>query len=685
LQLRTFTKKIDFDVPALDEAELKKYERKLQKLYRDKNYHQVTIDATMELDEQHKAVVIFTINEGKKTLVNRILFAGNKNLSSKELRKILYTREDWILSFLDGAGSYQPERLEADKHVLELYYQNQGYLKAKVIDAQIIKDDACNTFTLIFHIEEGPCFTVSEVRIDGQGILDENYLLTHLPVQCGQRYSRDNIADAIKILEMLWGDLGYIYAHIDPAIQPNEDANTVKISFETDKGNQVLLNTITILGNKKTRDRIIRRRLLLEEGSLLTYSGMEESKRRVESLGYFDLRDGVNWKIRRVDSEHANLDLMVKEIKTGRANLKIGFGGSPTSVQVPGASVSVGVEVADTNLFGTGLQLNFQGDMSKDEQNIFFNLTEPWLFDKPILGAFDLYHRRPSYDEFRNTEPVNEILTGGSLTVGFVTPLFNETQVVFKAGIDSLNYEKRPVSLIRAGATAESLLINAQYQHILDQEFEPVDFVWLSCVLSQDKRNNPIHPSRGIRWIVGSRLGLPSLDSNVGFYKFDADFHWFTPIIGDTDLILHFHTYLGIIARFQRKIIPYRELFHIGGPASVRGFIFGQVSPLFITDSIGGKKAFYVNVELIFPVTPDFNTKGLIFYDGGCGWDNPYVHNVNPLLVRNNSFNYRHAVGIGIRMLSPAPIRIDWGFKLDRKKKLHETPNEIHFGASYDW
>jgi len=77
--------------------------------------------------------------------------------------------------------------------------------------------------------------------------------------------------------------------------------------------------------------------------------------------------------------------------------------------------------------------------------------------------------------------------------------------------------------------------------------------------------------------------------------------------------------------------------------------------------------------------------KGIAFYDGGTGWDNPYANYSKNITLMNNSFNFRHSVGIGLRMLNPVPVRIDWGFKLDRKKKLKETPSEVHFGMTYDW
>jgi len=86
---------------------------------------------------------------------------------------------------------------------------------------------------------------------------------------------------------------------------------------------------------------------------------------------------------------------------------------------------------------------------------------------------------------------------------------------------------------------------------------------------------------------------------------------------------------------------------------------------------------------LLFPITPDFNLKGLFFYDGGTGWDNPYIQFTPQNLIRNNRFDYRHAVGFGIRLYNPVPVRIDVGFKLDARKD--EKPYEVHFGMAYDW
>ena len=202
-----------------------------------------------------------------------------------------------------------------------------------------------------------------------------------------------------------------------------------------------------------------------------------------------------------------------------------------------------------------------------------------------------------------------------------------------------------------------------------------------------------MHPTNGFSWLGRALTTFNFNERVLGFQKYDIDAHWYTPLIGSYDLIFHLRGYLGIVVPFKHKLIPYRELFHIGGPASVRGFLFGEIGPQFNVfeqlseatrgDSIGGTKATWINAELIFPITNDMNFKGVLFYDGGAGWDNPYVNADNRRFIRNNHFNYRHAVGFGIRIYNPMPLKVDWGFKLDPRKG--EPAYEVHFNSSYEW
>lgn len=703
LKTAEIQKKINLDIPAIDPEELKLIAEQIKKLYYDKGFQNVVIDTELNIDQDDKAIAIFTIKEGEKSRIRRIMFQGNDAVTDKELRNALLTKEEWILSFVDGTGTFHPERLEADKHVLEQYYQNKGFLHAKVIDVIVEPEPDTNILGLTFIVEEGDRYTISKVSAPGNDIVSEEFLLANIPVRPGQYYSREMIANTIKMMEFLWGNMGYIFASIDPSVEPDEDTKTVALSFNSDIGKKVTLNRINIQGNKKTRDKIIRRRISLQEGSILSQGQMDASKNSISSLGYFDAKDGVNWKMHRKSEEEADLDLIVKEGKTGHANIQFGFGGAGASIESPLSSFSVKGAISDSNLFGSGTSVNLEASWAKEEQTLIFHLAQPWLFDKPISGAMDIYHKRPSYDQLKHVAgAINSRITGGALTTGFITnphwSFFNAAQAMFGLGIDSVNYINPPrvtisqYELPRGITQAEAF---ADYSEILNKEFTPGQYVWLSGNLEQDKRNHPLHTSRGQKWKLISKVAIPSFDREnsmmigdtgcrkIGFAKLYFDYTWFTPLINEYDLVFKLHLFFGLATPLKGRSIPFGELFHIGGDTTVRGFSYGEIGPKFLGDTIGGKKAFFLNAELIFPITQDLTMKGVAFYDGGAGWDNPYADCANPALITNNNFDYRHAVGFGIRMLQPMPVRVDWGFKLD--PRTGERESQVHFGMTADW
>jgi outer membrane protein insertion porin family len=398
--------------------------------------------------------------------------------------------------------------------------------------------------------------------------------------------------------------------------------------------------------------------------------------------------------------------MIVKEGRTGNAHLQLTFGGAESHSS--SANVSVEGNITDTNLFGSGVRASLTGRVGADEKTVVFNITDPWLFDRPILGSVDIFHKRINYEEIRLTQPVNEKHTGTALTTGFALgpryEMLHDTFFRFNLSLDDIRYEDRDLACTGTNASCprfhaeipyltgtEKIEAEKEYNNVLTKLFTPSAFASLNIHMGQDLRNHPMHPSRGYAWLSRLQFALPSFNANTGFYKFDLDANWFTPLIGEHDLVLRLHGYFGVVTPFKCRCIPYRELFHIGGPANVRGFLFGQIGPQFaihskehyMSDSIGARKAFFVNAELAFPIMQDFSMKGLVFYDGGAGWDNPFANEISAKFLRNNCFNYRHAVGIGIRLINPAPIKIDWGFKLDKRKG--ESPHEVHFGMSYDW
>lgn len=692
IKAKTIFEKTDLEnKPAADAKELNKYARAIEKLYADKNYHFAKVKAELKPDKD-KAIAVFDIIEGPIAKVKRVRFTGNKKFTGKKLRSILFTREDWVLGIMDGGGTYNPLAVEQDRYTLENFYQSHGYINAKVSNATVEFDNKKRDINITFHLEEGEPYTINSVKAPGHEKLSEEQMLSVIPIRPGQPYSKEAIRYAIEQLKLLWGQQGYIYANIEPSIQPDDDKKTVDLIFYSDPGDVVYLNKINIFGNEKARDKVIRRQFLLEEGDLLTTAEMEASKTRVASLGYFDVKEGVNWKIDRINENTANLDLMVKEIKTGRFELQANYGGAPGQMSIAGGGFGVQANYQERNMFGLGLQSRITGRWGDDQQLFEVNFVDPYFMDKPIQVGWNAYVKHFEYDEIKKTNgsAVKQQTKGGSLNVGFLAKKLGFAYLFGEIGFEKIdNHSGQPPI-----ATIDTELTTLQeYQSILNERFKPGKFVYLQWHATKDTRNHSMHISNGYYWKMTSRLGIPTFGDNIGFLKLQADGHWYTPIIGERTLVLHLHGFAGYIHQLENNRIPFNELYNIGGQASVRGWNFGQVGPLWVVpdhvrkdwmgDAIGAKKAFFVNTELIFPLVESQSMKGIIFYDGGSGWDTPGANTIAPERLKNNKFDYRHSIGIGLRVLNPQPINVYWGFKLDKRKG--ETLNEVHFSTAVDF
>ena len=689
LSIDEIDKKIKLSqIPAMDEEELEQFADQIKRLYAEKNYHAVTIQTELRPSINGTYTAIFRITEGPQAVVKRIFFKGNKCVSGRVLRGIIFTREDWLFGFLSKAGSYQPDMLDADKYIIESYYQSNGFLAARVVDIQVDVDPKTQCISITYTVEEGDIYTIASVSAPGNELISEDKLLNAIPLKPCQLYSREFIRQSMEVLRTVWGQCGYIYSDIEPVIVPNFEKKTVDVTFNVELGNKVFLNRITILGNEKTRDYVIRRMLTLCEGQMLTTPAMDLSKARVESLGYFEPQNGVEWKINKISEDQVDLDLMLKEAKTGKIDFMMGYGGMDP--QSPSTSFQIGGGISDRNLFGTGIYANIIAKWSRQDRNLMVNIFQPWLFDRPIGAGVGLYHRKSVYEDFRNVnDPPVETLTGGDAQLKFNVPYCPEVQASATLGVENIHFQNdlRAQQLRRDEARVDLI------QSFINRRFISGTNIWLGSIFGQDLRNNPVFPNRGYNWSFTTRLGVPVPGSPIGYFKADFDATWLTPLIGEYDLIFLLHGHAGFVKAIGDKLIPYRDLYNMGGPGTVRGFEFGQIGPQVDGSSVGATKAFWINAELIFSITQDQSIRGVLFYDGGAGWDTPLsreqqlllANPVNANALTNNRFRYRHAVGFGIRLLRPAPVRIDWGFKLDRNKRAGEKFYEVHFAMQQEF
>jgi outer membrane protein insertion porin family len=414
----------------------------------------------------------------------------------------------------------------------------------------------------------------------------------------------------------------------------------VDLIFEIKKGREVFIERINILGNTKTRDKVIRRSLPAVEGELYSLSGLKGSRQNLNRLGYFK---EVNISTKKGSADDKlEMNVQVEEGPTG--SISVG-GGYSTLDKFVGT-----VQISQSNLFGRGQRLSLVAQIGGISQ--FYNLgfTEPSLFDSRLSGGVDIYNTRRIYDSYT----VQRV--GGGLRSGF--PLVGRTRAF-------LSYKYETITISDALPTASFIIL------------ESVGISTTSSVtgtIRRDTRDNFADPTQGSDNSVSLEYAGGVLGGTNDFTKYGANSAWWvTPFWSST-----FTTRgrIGYLQGREGSNVPLFERYRLGGIYSVRGFKAWTIGPVAPNgEVIGGDKELLFNLEWIFPLIRQLKIKGLVFFDAGNAWDvaQPFLDG-----------GLRTSVGLGFRWLSPmGPLRLEWGYNLQPKPGESQSAWEFAVGTAF--
>ncbi len=692
--------KLNLDkLTTVDEETAHRISNNIKKLYAEESFHKTTVETKIISDPKtpEKATAKFIIDQGPRSVIKRVNFVGNTKIPDRKLRNMVGTQEEWLLGFISDAGKYKKDDLEMDKHKIEFLYRNLGYLTTTVQKTDLKYINGGKEIEVTFYIKEGDQFIISKMNIiddsDDKSITEQEQL-EYIELEEGRPYSQSKIAASITNLRNFWGTKGYINADVYPQVKPNEETDSVEIVFHVEVGKKLYTNRINITGNTYTRDKVIRRQIDIEEGDLITTKILNRSKANVEYLSFFE-RDGVNWKINRLNDTEANLELNVKETKTGNIGGGLSYGSDKLN---PRPSLKGQFSVEKKNLLGLGFDGGFlmQGNRH-GFQRLEATYFEPALFDSDASVFATFYKRWEEYEHWASVDVLpKESTAGASARFGFLLPkLDKRLQFVTELGVEHIK-NNQPHAI---GPNSDI------FEPIVRQKFQQGTLSWLGLDLIKDTRNHKVYPNHGYRLMWHTKIAPPAINGEYSFIKSEIEGSWYTPLIGDDNLVLMVHAKTGAITTVggtyivkttdvnnvttesrKNKIIPYKELFHMGGQDTVRGFTWGGIEPAWITNNpLGAKYMVQFNAELIFPLIPDYSMKGHVFYDAGAGWDTPKSEVHRDGFIKRDKFKLRHAVGFGLNLTQPMPAKIDWGYKLDRDKAAGESAHEFHLSMNYAW
>jgi outer membrane protein insertion porin family len=612
--------------------------QKLVSYYQSEGYWLVKVLPVIRKVSKDAVALTFQIDEGPKVVIKAIVIEGNKAVSAREIKKAMATKERGIFSFITGTGIYQREQILADMEKIRELYQNKGYLYAAVSEPEITLSPDKKKLSLKISISEGDQYRIGELKFTGNKLFTDAELSRDLKIASGQFFNRGALRNDIDNILDLYMERGYARADIDPLIDVNAKDKLANITLSVTEGDVFRIGRVEISGNTKTRDKVIRREMRLDEGDIFNRKLLKRSYQRISNLNYFETVDITPYP--RTEEKLIDLNVKVKEKLTGMLSL----GGGYSSVD----KFMVMGEITQGNLFGKGLYLKLKADLSARRTNYNISLRDPWFMDKPISASVGLFNESFQYPDYDKKS------TGG--TIGFGKELSE-----YVAG--NITYDIETVTITNISKDASSL-IRDQEGRKLTSSVSPS--IW------KDTRDNYLDPSSGYRHSLSATLA--GLGGDNYFVKGLADSVWYFPFRWNTTF--SFRGRIGYATGYAGKELPLYERFYVGGINTIRGLGFGEAGPTNEEgEKIGGNLETILNAEYIFPLVEDIKLKGLVFFDYGSSFD------------KNDKFSLsdmRKTTGFGFRWLSPfGPLRLEWGYNLAPRKDESRSKLEFSIGGFF--
>jgi outer membrane protein insertion porin family len=609
---------------------------KIKEAYEDEGYFEVQVSSEAEKFADGDVKVVFTVNEGRRITIEKIVLRGNKGLTDKQIKEVMATKER---QYFILRGTVQRQRLEDDIERIVAVYQDHGYVQMRVERQNVAVDRAKARVTITIDIVEGAQYRVGTLKLTGVTLLPESELRRQLGFKSGDVFSRSQLRDGVRGITDLYSTIGRASADVLPRTEAQPANRTVDVTIEVTEGPEVYVERINITGNTRSEDRILRREIPFVEGDLFTLQKLQRARQRLINLGYFET---VNVTTQPgTDKTRIIVNVEVAERPTGLFSIGGGYSSADSFVGT--------LDVSQNNFLGRGWQLGLRIRAGAKVQQGQISFTEPWLFDRPLSAGFDLFSTRRDFTEYRY-----ETL-GGDTRLSHPFAEYWRWNTAYRLTSDRISHVTSgdPVLTQQEGDRLTSAITGG---------------------LSRDSRDNIQAPTKG--GLLSFSTDFAGLGGDSKYVKLIATATYFKPIwLG--------HVLSGRVeggygfgwsedGLTGKSELPVFERFYLGGPNTVRSFKLRKISPIDAAGQrTGGTSYDLANLEYIIPLPYNFRVAG--FFDVG----NVYGYKTDFDLT-----DQRYAVGGGVRWQSPfGPIRVDYGINPDRRLVNGPGSKKEDFGA----
>ena len=661
-------------------ATLEGVRNELLRQYVAQGRYSAAVDAEVVAQPRNRVGLKIKIDEGEVAAIKHINVVGNSVFDQAELDDQFTLKTSNWLSFFKNDDKYAREKLSGDLERLRSYYMDRGYINMEIVSTQVsISPDKKQVFITV-NISEGAKFTVRDIKLRGDLKVPEEQISALLLVQKGQVFSRKLMTSTSDLITRRLGNEGYTFANVNAVPTPSKDGNTVDIEFVVDPGKRAYANRINFRGNTKTEDQVLRREMRQMEGGWASTYLIDQSKTRLERLGYFKEVSVETPAVAGVDDQ-VDVNYSVEEQSSGSITASVGFAQS--------AGLILGGSITQNNFLGTGNSASLGLTRSEYQSKYNIGFTDPYFTKDGVSLGYNAFYNKTDYNDYYDDGvsyySINSY--GAGATLGY--PI-NET------------------SRISFGLTAQHDSIEPgtysadEIYDFIDREGKEFTNFKANLGWSESTLNKGILATRGYSQNLNLMVTVPG--SDLSFYKIDYTGQPFLPVSASTSL--RFHTKLGYGNGYgSTDGLPFYENYTAGGEGTVRGFESGTLGPRNTpatgtyssagqayysdrdTEALGGNIMITGGVEYLFPMPFIKDNKSLrtsLFWDVGSVYSDKCYLSTTTGCDGVDLSQMASSVGVGVTWYSPmGPLSVNLALPIRKPDDAETQVFQFSMGQTF--
>lgn len=598
-------------------ATLDRLKVELERQYISQGRYGARVEPKVKPLPRNRVSIHIEIKEGDVATISGVNIVGNTVFSDEVLQDEFDLKKSHMFSFFKGDDKYSREKLSGDLEKLTSYYQDRGYVNFRVESTQVTVTPSKSEVYITVNVSEGERHTVNEVKLSGDLKVPEADLRRLLLIRPGQTFSRQLVTTTNELISKRLGNEGYTFANVNgvPSLAPGKE-NSVDITFYVDAGTRVYVRRINFFGNTKTRDEVLRREMRQMEGAWASGQQIENSKVRLERLGFFK---GVTVETPRVPGEDDQIDVnySVEEQPSGSIGASVGY--------QQGTGFVFGANLTQTNFLGTGNRVSLAANRSDIRDSLSFSFTDPYYTIDGVSRGWSLFYQATDISDDDVISNWASDRFGGNVNFGY--PTSDISRINFGIGFENVEVYASQLSPLQVmelvGYNLEDFLNGESTQSDTFVNF-PLTASWSISTL-----NRGVFATRGSSHTVSGQVTVPG--SDLHYYKLNYVAQKYFPITNDW--VLRLRSDLGFADGYGNDDkVPFYEHYYAGGFGSVRGYEDRSLGPREIQSpldfgserAIGGNLLVEGSAEFIFPmpfVKDKRSFRTMFFIDAGNVFD----------------------------------------------------------------